>query len=191
MWLFKTFLMAMSDRQPVSIITDQDRAIQKAISQVFPQTRHCINKWHVLREGKEKLAHVCLLHPNFQGELYNFINMTETIEEFESSCNSILDNYELRSNDWLQSLCIARDQWVPAYFCDSIFAAMSPNQGFGVPFFDGYVIQQRTLPLFFKQYEKALESWIEKEIEVDFETICTMPVLRTLVAMYFQTRQEH
>ncbi|KAI5444653.1 hypothetical protein KIW84_013070 [Lathyrus oleraceus] len=68
----------MSDRQPVSIITDQDRAIQAAIS---------------------------------EGELYNFINLTETTEEFESSWNSILDKYELRSNDWLQSLCIARDQW--------------------------------------------------------------------------------
>ncbi|KAI5444654.1 hypothetical protein KIW84_013071 [Lathyrus oleraceus] len=40
-------------------------------------------------------------------------------------------------------------------------------------------ISQRTLPLFFKKYEKALESWIEKEIEADFETICTTPVLRT------------
>ncbi|XP_058755722.1 protein FAR1-RELATED SEQUENCE 3 [Vicia villosa] len=179
LWLFKTFLTAMNDRQPVSLITDQDRAIQAAVSQVFPQTRHCINKWHVLREGQEKLAHVCLSHPNFQGELYNCINLTETIEEFELSWNSILDKYELRSNDWLQSLYNARAQWVPAYFRDSFFAAMSPNQGFGGSFFDGYVIQQMTLPLFFKQYEKALESWIEKEIEADFETICTTPVLRT------------
>ncbi|KAI5425430.1 hypothetical protein KIW84_031288 [Lathyrus oleraceus] len=120
LWLFKTFLTTMSDRQPVSIITDQDRAIQAVISHVFPQTRHCINKWRVLREGQENLAHVCLLHPNFQGELYNFINLTETIEEFESSWNSILDKYELRSNDWLQSLYIARAQWAHfnCFHCD-------------------------------------------------------------------------
>ncbi|MCH79858.1 protein FAR1-RELATED SEQUENCE 3-like, partial [Trifolium medium] len=179
LWLFKTFLTAMNERQPVSIITDQDIAIQAAVSQVFPQARHCINKWHVLREGQEKLAHVCLAHPNFQGELYNCINRTETIEEFESSWNSILDKYELRRNDWLQSLYNARAQWVPAYFHDSFFAAISPNQGFGGSFFEGYVNQQMTLPLFFRQYERALESWIEKEIEADFETICTTPVLKT------------
>lgn len=178
-WLFKTFLTAMNDRQPVSIITDQDTAIQVAVSQVFPQARHCINKWDVLREGQEKLAHVCLAHPKFQGELYTCINLTETIEEFESSWNSILDKYKLRRNDWLQSLYNARAQWVPAYFRDSFFAAISPNQGFGGSFFDGYVDQEMTLPLFFRQYERALESWIEKETEADFETICTTPVLKT------------
>ncbi|KAK2388621.1 protein FAR1-RELATED SEQUENCE [Trifolium repens] len=103
----------------------------------------------------------------------------ETIEEFESSWNSILDKYELRRNDWLRSLYNARDQWVPAYFHDSFFAAISPNQGFGGSFFEGYINQQMTLPLFFTQYERALESWIEKEIEADFETICTTPVLKT------------
>ncbi|CAJ2668660.1 unnamed protein product [Trifolium pratense] len=179
LWLFKTFLSAMNERQPVSIITDQDIVIQEAVSQVFPQARHCINKWHVLREGQEKLAHVCLAHPNFQGELYNCINRTETIEEFESSWNSILDKYKLRRNDWLQLLYNARAQWAPAYFHDSFFAAISPNQGFGGSFFEGYINQQMTLPFFFRQYERALESWIEKEIEADFETICTTPVLKT------------
>lgn len=178
-WLLKTFLAAMNDRPPVSIITDQDRAIQTAVAQVFPETRHCISKWHVLREGQERLAHVCHAHPNFQVELYNCINLTETIEEFESFWNSILDKYDLRRNDWLLSLYNARTQWVPVYFRNYFFAAISPNQGFDGSFFDGYVNQQTTLPMFFRQYERALENWFEKEIEADFDTICTSPVLRT------------
>lgn len=178
-WLFKTFLTAMSDQPPVSIITEQDRAIQTAVSHVFPEARHCISKWHVLREGQEKLAHVCLAHPNFQLELYNCINLTETIEEFEMSWNSILDKYDLRRNDWLQSIYNARAQWVPVYFRDSFFAVISPNQGYDGSFFEGYVHQQTTLPMFFRQYERALENWSEKEVEADFDTICTMPVLRT------------
>ncbi|KAG5064535.1 hypothetical protein AAZX31_02G256700 [Glycine max] len=178
-WLFKTFLTAMNDRYPVSITTDQDRAIQTAVSQVFPQTRHCISKWHVLREGHEKLAHVCNMHPNFQIELYNCINLTETIEEFDSSWNFIINKYELTKNDWLQSLYSARAQWVPAYFRDSFFAAISPNQGFDGSYFYGFVNHQTTLPLFFRQYEQALECWFEKELESDYETICTTPVLKT------------
>ncbi|KAF2300073.1 hypothetical protein GH714_008036 [Hevea brasiliensis] len=85
-WLFKTFLAAMNNQQPVSIITDQHRAIQTAVSQV---------------------------------ELYNCINLTETIEEFESSWSSILDKYDLGGHDWLQSLYNTRAQWVPVYFRDS------------------------------------------------------------------------
>ncbi|TXG73473.1 hypothetical protein EZV62_002052 [Acer yangbiense] len=62
---------------------------------------------------------------------------------------------------------------------DSFFASISPNQGFDGSFFDGYVNQQTTIPMFFRQYERALENWFEREIEADFDTICTMPVLRT------------
>ncbi|XVE59133.1 hypothetical protein DITRI_Ditri05aG0021200 [Diplodiscus trichospermus] len=178
-WLFKTFLTAMNDHQPVSLITDQDRAIQTAVSQVFPGVRHCINKWHVLREGPEKLAHVCHMHPNFQVELYNCINLTETIEEFELSWSSILEKYNLTAHDWLQILYSARAQWVPVYFRDSFFAAITPTQGFDGSFFDGYVNQQTTIPMFFRQYERAMENWFESEIEADFDTICTTPVLRT------------
>lgn len=178
-WLFKTFLTAMNDCQPVSITTDQDKAIQVAVAKVFPEARHCISKWHVLREGQEKLAHVCHAYPNFQVELYNCINLTETIEEFELSWSSILDKYDLRGHDWLQSLYNARSQWVPVYFRDSFFAAISPNQGFDGSFFDGYVNQQTTIPMFFRQYERALENSFEREIEADFDTICTAPVLRT------------
>ncbi|XWS71784.1 hypothetical protein CRYUN_Cryun03dG0168300 [Craigia yunnanensis] len=178
-WLFKTFLAAMNDRQPVSLITDQDRVIQMAVSQVFPGVRHCINKWHVLREGPEKLAHVCHVHPNFQVELYNCINLTETIEEFELSWSSILEKYNLSAHDWLQSLYSARAQWVPVYFRDSFFAAISPSHGFDGSFFYGYVNQQTTIPMFFRQYEQALENWFEREVEADFDTICTTPVLRT------------
>ncbi|XVE79713.1 hypothetical protein DITRI_Ditri14bG0079400 [Diplodiscus trichospermus] len=178
-WLFKTFLTAMNDRQPVSLTTDQDRTIQTAVSQVFPGVRHCINKWDVLREGPEKLAHVCHVHPNFQVELYNCINLTETIEEFELSWSSIIEKYNLNAHDWLLSLYSARAQWVPAYFRDSFFAALSPNQGFDGSFFDGYVDQQTTIPMFFRQYERAIENWFERETEADFDTICTTPVLRT------------
>lgn len=178
-WLLRTFVTAMGDRPPVSIVTDQDRAIQAAVSQVLPKSRHCISKWHVLREGQERLAHVCLINPNFQVELYNCINLTETIEEFESSWALIIDKYDLRKNDWLQSLYNARRQWVPVYFRDSFFAAVSPNQGVECSFFDGYVDQQTTLPMFFRQYERAMEYWFEKEIEADFDTISNTPVLST------------
>ncbi|XP_052184717.1 protein FAR1-RELATED SEQUENCE 3 [Diospyros lotus] len=178
-WLFKTFLAAMRDQAPVSVITNQVKVIQAALKQVFPKTRHCINKWDVLREGQQRLAHICRAHINFQVELYNCINLTETVEEFELSWDSILDKYDLRRNDWLQSLYKVREQWVPVYFRNSFFAAISPNQGFQSSFFDGYVNQQTTLPMFFRQYERALEHSFEKEIEADFDTICTMPVLRT------------
>ncbi|KAL2234373.1 protein FAR1-RELATED SEQUENCE 3 isoform X1 [Sesamum indicum] len=177
-WVFKTWLSAMNDQPPVSITTDQDRAIKAAVHQVFPETRHCICKWHILREGQERLSHIYLAHPSFYGELYSCINFSETIEDFESSWSSVLDKYDLWKNEWLQAVYNARKQWAPVYFRDTFFAALSSNHGVS-SFFDGYVNQQTTIPMFFKQYERALENSLENEIEADYDTMCTTPVLKT------------
>ncbi|XP_073140292.1 protein FAR1-RELATED SEQUENCE 3-like isoform X2 [Henckelia pumila] len=177
-WVFKTWLSAMNNRPPVSITTDQDRAIKAAVHQVFPETRHCICKWHILREGQERLAHTCIAHPSFYGEFYSCINFCETIEDFETTWSSILDRYNLWKSDWLQAVYNARKQWAPVYFRNTFFAALSANHGVR-SFFDGYVNQQSTIPLFFKQYERALEKALESEIEADYDTICTTPVLKT------------
>ncbi|KAK7313670.1 hypothetical protein VNO77_38860 [Canavalia gladiata] len=184
-WLFRTWLSAMNDQPPVSITTDQDRAIQAAIAQVFPETRHCICKWHILREGQERLAHIYLAHPSFYGELYSCINSSETIEDFESTWKSLLDKYDLQKIDWLQAVYDARKQWAPVYFRGTFFAAINSNHGIS-SFFDGYVNQQTTIPLFFKLYERSLEHSLEKEIEADYETFCNTPLLKTPSPMELQ-----
>lgn len=185
-WLFRTWLSSMNNRPPVSITTDQDRAIKAAVNLVLPGTRHCICKWHILREGQERLAHIYMTHPSFYGELYSCINYSETIEDFESSWASVLDKYDLGKNEWLQAVYNARDQWAPVYFRDTFFAALPSNQGV-TSFFDGYVNQQTTLPMFFKQYERAVESSLEREMASDFDTNCTAPMLRTPSPMEQQT----
>ncbi|WRX12331.1 FAR1 DNA binding domain - like 5 [Theobroma cacao] len=110
--------------------------------------------------------------------LYGCINFSEAIEDFESSWSALLDKYDLHKNEWLQAVYNARKQWAPVYFRGTFFATLSSNQGVS-SFFDGYVHQQTTIPLFFKQYERALEHSLEKEIEADCDTICTTPVLKT------------
>ncbi|KAL6178919.1 hypothetical protein ACLB2K_050436 [Fragaria x ananassa] len=77
---------------------------------------------------------------------------------------------DLRRNDWLQAVYNARKQWSPVYFRGTFFAAISSNQGVR-SFFDGYVNQQTSI--------RALEHALEKEVEADYDTICTTPVLKT------------
>eukprot|EP00262_Sarcandra_glabra_P016654 TRINITY_DN5490_c0_g1_i1.p1 TRINITY_DN5490_c0_g1~~TRINITY_DN5490_c0_g1_i1.p1 ORF type:complete len:893 (-),score=156.19 TRINITY_DN5490_c0_g1_i1:335-3013(-) len=180
-WLFKTWLSAMFGRHPTSIITDQDQAIQGAVAQVFPKTRHRFCKWHILREGQEKLAHVCRANPTFEGEFYNCINLVETVDEFESSWSSLLDKYNLKENDWLQSIYNLRRQWVPVYLRDTFFAEMPSTDGNEImgSLFDGYVNADTTLQIFIKQYEKALDSGYRKEVEADYETVYSVPDLKT------------
>ncbi|XP_042508071.1 protein FAR1-RELATED SEQUENCE 5-like [Macadamia integrifolia] len=180
-WLFKTWLRAMSGRPPVSITTDHDRVIRSAITQVFPETRHRFCKWHIFKEGQEKLSHVYLEHPSFEAEFHKCVNVAESIEEFESCWMALIDRYSLREHEWLQAIYNARWQWVPVYLRDTFFAEMSITQRSDSmnSYFDGYVNASTNLPLLVKQYEKALESRYEKEVKADFDTMNTAPVLKT------------
>ncbi|KDP47038.1 hypothetical protein JCGZ_10765 [Jatropha curcas] len=180
-WLFNTWLTAMSGRHPVSITTDHDAVIRSAIMQVFPETRHRFCKWHIFKKCQEKLSHVFLKHPNFEAEFHKCVNLTESIEEFESCWLSLVDRYDLRDHEWLQTIYSARRQWVPVYLRDTFFAEMSITQRSDSmnSYFDGYVNASTNLNQFFKLYEKALESRNEKEVKADYDTMNTSPALKT------------
>ena len=59
-WLLQVFLEAMHQKHPISVITDGDASMAKAISSVWPSTYHRLCSWHieqnmVLHLRKEKL----------------------------------------------------------------------------------------------------------------------------------------
>ncbi|XP_021273795.1 protein FAR1-RELATED SEQUENCE 5 [Herrania umbratica] len=180
-WLFKTWLMAMSGRPPVSITTDHDAVIRSAVMQVFPETRHRFCKWHIFKKCQEKLSQVFLKHPTFEADFHKCVNLPESTEEFESCWLSLVDRYELRDHEWLQIIYNDRRQWVPVYLRDTFFAEMSITQRSDSmnSYFDGFVNASTNLNQFFKLYEKALESRNEKEVKADYDTMNTSPALKT------------
>ncbi|KAK1562435.1 hypothetical protein Q3G72_011851 [Acer saccharum] len=44
-WLMRTWLKAVSGQAPKVIITDQDKILNEAVADVFPNTRHCFCLW--------------------------------------------------------------------------------------------------------------------------------------------------
>ncbi|XVE93034.1 hypothetical protein REPUB_Repub01dG0155200 [Reevesia pubescens] len=180
-WLFKTWLMAMSGCPPVSVTTDHDAVIRSAVTQVFPETRHRFCKWHIFKKCQEKLSYVFLKHPTFEADFHKCVNLPESIEEFESWWLSLLDRYELRDHEWLQMIYDDRRQWVPVYLRDTFFAEMSITQRSDSmnSYFDGFVNASTNLNQFFRLYEKALESRNEKEVKADYDTMNTSAALKT------------
>ncbi|XP_043703502.1 protein FAR1-RELATED SEQUENCE 5-like isoform X2 [Telopea speciosissima] len=181
-WLFKNWLEAMSGRQPGLIITDHDLNIKNAVARVFPNSCHRYCKWHILGKMAKELGHVYTTLPKtFQLEFDRCINKSDTIEEFELAWQSLLDMYNVRGNEWLQSLYFDRKEWVPIYLRDTFFAGMSASHRSRSvkSLFDGYVNARTTLQDFAEQYEKALDDRFEKEARAEFDTFYTKPVLKT------------
>jgi zinc finger SWIM domain-containing protein 3 len=54
-WLFESFLKAMSGKHPSTIFTYQDTAIATAIAHVFPNTAHRLCLWHI---GQNAVKHL-------------------------------------------------------------------------------------------------------------------------------------
>ncbi|KAB2610353.1 protein FAR1-RELATED SEQUENCE 5-like [Pyrus ussuriensis x Pyrus communis] len=131
-WLFTTWLEAMSGRQPGLIITDYDPTISRAVQQVFPQSIHRFCKWHIISKMPKEMGNVYSVTPRtFQVEFDRCINKSETPDEFESAWQMLLDKYSLRESDWLQSLYIDRTLWVPLCTRDTFFAGLYAAQRSG------------------------------------------------------------
>jgi len=94
-WLFETWLMAMGGKSPVSIITDQDKAIGGAISKVFPNTRHRLCLWHIRKKFAEKLSHIYHKSSNFKHELKKCVRDSLCIKDFEEDWHQIMVKYDL------------------------------------------------------------------------------------------------
>jgi hypothetical protein len=185
-WLLTTWLEAMSGQQPGLIITDYDSAIRRAVEQVFHQSRHRYCKWHIMSKMPREMGHIYSSLPRtFQIEFDRCINKSETPDEFESTWPILLDKYNLRGNEWLQSLYIDRKLWVPTYVRDTFFAGMYAAQRSSSvnSLFGGYVNARTTLPDFAEQYENALDDRYEKEARAEFDTFYTKPVLKTPLPM--------
>ena len=114
-WLLKTWLNAMPGNPPSTIITNDDKAMAKAIVDVFPDATHRLCMWHLLQKVPKQLSHVYNKYPHLQEEFYHCIHDTITIEEFKIEWSKIMMKYGLGDNDWLGNLYMQRERRVPAY----------------------------------------------------------------------------
>lgn len=179
-WLFQTWLHAMSGKSPVSITTEPVSYVQMAVSHVLPNTRLRYCKWSMFRETQTHLGHVYQSHPTFEAEFKKCVNESETIEEFESRWGTLLGQYYLMNDEWMQSVYDARRHWVPVYMKDTFFGELCGEGNEGrITYFDGYITSDTTLQALIKEYEKAIGCWHEKEIQADDDTSNTMPMLKT------------
>ncbi|KAK8576734.1 hypothetical protein V6N13_015167 [Hibiscus sabdariffa] len=82
-WLFRAWLTCMSGRPPQTIITDHCRAMQNAISEVFPRAHHRLHLSHVMQSILENLGEL-----QESGVFQMILNRTvyETIMDFFVLC---------------------------------------------------------------------------------------------------------
>ena len=169
-WLFETFLTAMSGKHPSTIFTDQDAAMAGAVAYVFPNTSHRLCLFHIYVNAATHLAHVIHKHPekfllDFKRCVYE--DRSEAI--FIEKWNELLSEYKLEENKWMENLYDLRKKWAAVYR-DSFTADMNSTQrseGMNNVFKKRF---RRRLGLseLLAECEKVSASLRENELDADF-----------------------
>ncbi|XP_021673539.2 protein FAR-RED IMPAIRED RESPONSE 1 isoform X1 [Hevea brasiliensis] len=180
-WLMRAWLRAMGGLAPRVILTDQDKSLEQAIAEVFPNSHHCFCLWHLLSKIPEKLGNVIRQHENFMTKFNKCIFKSWTNEQFEKRWWKMAERFNLRNDLWFQSLYEDRQKWMPMYMRDKFLAGMSTTQRSDSisSFFDKHMQRKTTLKEFLEQYKAILQGKFEEEAKADFESWHKQPGLKS------------
>ncbi|RVW62430.1 Protein FAR1-related sequence 5 [Vitis vinifera] len=97
-WVLETFLDAMMNKKLISVVTDRDKAMRKAIKKDFSSIfARCM-----FMRGNE--------------------------EEFEKVWHEMVANLGLNENRWVTEIYGKRKRWAEAYLCGNFFGGMRTTQ---------------------------------------------------------------
>lgn len=150
-WLFESFLQAMSGKHPSTIFTDQDAAMAAAIAHVFPNTAHRLCLWHIGQNAVKHLGPIIKAAEDKaedktedkaedeaedkSGNKFNkfWADFKSCIYEdraeiyFTEKWDELLAKYNLEDNTWMSNLYALRAKWAAVYR-DSFTADMHSTQ---------------------------------------------------------------
>ncbi|CAJ2660958.1 unnamed protein product [Trifolium pratense] len=180
-WLLQTWFIAMGERAPQVILTDQNDALKAAVAAVFPGTRHCFCLWHVLEKIPKQLEFLSTWHDSFMEKFNKCIYQSWTEDQFEKRWWKLVDRFKLRDIKWVQSLYDDRASWVPTFMRDISFAGLSTSSRSESlnSFFDKYVQVDTSLSEFIEQYQLILEDRHEEEAKANFDAWHETPELKS------------
>jgi zinc finger SWIM domain-containing protein 3 len=135
-WLFESFLQAMSGKHPSTIFTYQDAAMVAVIAYVFPNTVHRLCLWHIGQSAVKHLGPIIKAAEDeaedksgnkFWSDFKSCIYEDRAEIYFTEKWNELLAKYNLEDNTWMANLYALRAKWTVVHR-DSFTAHMHPTQ---------------------------------------------------------------
>ncbi|CAN6231112.1 unnamed protein product [Urochloa humidicola] len=118
----------MGGKAPQTILTDQCRAMEVAIANVWKETVHRWCKWHVLKRVVECVGPKYTQNRDFRDRFHKMLNEMLTEEEFVAAWHMLVSEYGLEDNAFLNSIFAVKEKWVKCYFKGVFCARMSTTQ---------------------------------------------------------------
>ncbi|XP_027081720.1 protein FAR1-RELATED SEQUENCE 5 [Coffea arabica] len=176
-WLLETFLEAMNDKAPVSVITDGSKAIEEALEKTFPMSKHRICRWHLHKDAVSNAS-----DSSFGPDFKKCMEENWSPEEFEVAWMELLEKYGLQGHPWFEETYSRRTKWAEAYLREHFFAGLNSILGHGMnTYFTRFLKVRLKLHEFVRYYDKALVCLREEEAKADTESESTYPAFCTVL----------
>ena len=168
MWLLEQFLIAMKGKAPVSVITDGDRVMRKAISIVFPNAHHKLCAWHLIRNATSNIH-----NPRFTTKFKNCMFEDYEIGVFRQKWFELVEEFGVQDEQWIVDMYEKRHMWAIAHIRGKFFAGFrTTSQCEGLH-------SQDDLSYFLEHFQQCLDHMRFKEMLADFDSVCGVPVMQT------------
>ena len=121
--LLRTFSDANIQKHPISVTTDGDLAMQRAIRIVWPNTSHRLCGWHI-EQNLVRNIHDDKVKEAFRIFMYDCCS----IEEIERKWRAFLAENEVSKESWLYQMYEVRRIRCAAYHADKCYLGLRSNQ---------------------------------------------------------------
>jgi len=121
-WVFQSFLEAISNKAPKIIFTDQDHAMTNAIKTVLPNTNNRLCVWHIGKNVTHHIVHLLGKSSFYDKNLYKLLYHCESELEMENVWKDMCQEWSLGDHKWFNSMYQLRHKWCPR-FCQDTFSA--------------------------------------------------------------------
>ncbi|KAE8701094.1 hypothetical protein F3Y22_tig00110548pilonHSYRG00198 [Hibiscus syriacus] len=122
-WVLQNFLEAMMNKSPISVVTDGDRAMQRAIKSVIPYAKHRLCSWHLSRNAQANIG-----DPKFTAAFSKCMASWWTTKEFDIQWRSIVSEFNVHKHPWVIEKGNTRHLWAQAYLTGHLFANIRSTQ---------------------------------------------------------------
>ncbi|XP_034679702.1 protein FAR1-RELATED SEQUENCE 5-like [Vitis riparia] len=179
-WVLETFLIAMMNRKPISVVTDGDKAMRKAIKKVLPHACHRLCSWHLQRNAFTNV-HI----KDFTSIFARCMFMRGSAEEFEKVWHQMVENLGFNENRWVTEIYGKRKRWAEAYLHGKFFAGMRSTQRCESmnAYLNRFLKIRLRLYEFVQQFDRAILRIQQNEAKADFESNNSSLVLSTKLSI--------
>ncbi|GMI85221.1 FAR1-related sequence 5 [Hibiscus trionum] len=105
----------MLGKKPITILTDQDDAMAKALASQYPETCHRLCVWHMYQNVAKHLSDVFERFGSFTKDFSSYVYDHDEEEDFPNAWDQMLAKYNLKDNRWLKKQFELREKWALVY----------------------------------------------------------------------------